>query len=440
MINKLRKKLNSDIHLREILTGSAVTFVFKISGMLLGYLVVLIISRKYGAEGVGVYSLTLSILTFFSIIAMMGMNISILRYVGQFNKTREEYKLKLLYKYALELIIPFSLIIGILLYFFAEMIALKIFDNPVYIPALKFIAFLVPLMSLQNISVEYIRGLKKLKISEFLRSVNRPLINIILLIIISLFINDTLLPIYTLGAGIMASAMYAVYFITNYIKNIKPNKITNLNKKELVKTSMPMMMTAIIAFVLGNISLYMLEIYSTTEEVGLFSVVLKLSLLISLALEVVNTISAPKFSELYWTKKYDELQNIIMHSSKLIFFSSISIAVVMILLSNFILQLFGNDFKMVSNVLLILIIGQMVNASTGSVGVFLNMTGHQHIVRNVVFIIMLLSIFLNFLLVPSYGMIGAALATMIGSVLLNIILVLYVKMKLGYKTYYIPFK
>jgi len=46
-------------HLKEMLTGSAITFILKISGMLLGYLVVIQVFRRYGAEGIGVYNLLL---------------------------------------------------------------------------------------------------------------------------------------------------------------------------------------------------------------------------------------------------------------------------------------------------------------------------------------------------------------------------------------------
>jgi len=279
LIKRLKDKLNGDIHLKEILSGSAVTFVLKMSGMLLGYLVVLIISRKYGAEGIGVYSLTLSMMTFVAMIAAMGMNVSILRYVGQFNKNGEEYKLKLLYRYAVELVVPFSLFLAVLIFFFAGSIAENVFHNPVYKQALEFVAFIVPFMALQNINVEFIRGLKKLKVSEFLRSVNQPLINIILLSSLGLFMVDQLLPLYTLGVGVVTSAMYAMYYIVRKIQKIKPREKNKFSKKELIATSMPMMVTVISSFIMVNVSLFMLEALSTTKEVGLYSVALKISML-----------------------------------------------------------------------------------------------------------------------------------------------------------------
>ncbi|WP_345969910.1 flippase [Sulfurimonas sp. HSL1-6] len=436
MIAKLRNKLNTDIHLKEILAGSAVTFVLKMSGMMLGYIVVLIISRQYGAEGIGMYNLTLSIMTFVAMIAAMGMNVSILRYVGQFNKSGEEGKLKLLYRYSVEMVVPFSLILAGILYFFAETIAINVFDNSVYEPALQFAAFIVPFMALQSISVEYIRGLKKLKVSEFLRSVNRPMINIALLFVIGIFVFDQMLPLYTLGVGIIVSTFIGLFYINKKIKYYEINNIYDFSRKELVSTSVPMLVTTIASFIIGNISLVLLEIFSTTEEVGIFSVAFKIATFISLSLVVVNSISAPKFSELYWEKKYIQLQNVINHSSRLIFFSSFAMMIMLIVFNEKVMTLFGPKFVSGNMILIILTIGQMINAATGSVGVFLNMTGYQNVLRNIILFAAGISILLNILLIQSYGMFGAAIATAVGTSILNIVAAIYVKRKLGFTTYF----
>lgn len=377
-------------------------------------------------------------MTFVAMIAAMGMNVSILRYVGQFNKSGEKYKLKLLYRYTVELVVPFSLLLALGLFFFAGVIADNVFHNPVYKPALEFAAIIVPFMALQNISVEFIRGLKQLKVSEFLRSVNQPLINIVLLSIVGLFIVDELLPLYTLGVGVVVSALFAVYFIVKKLQKIVPESKVEFSKKELVTTSFPMMITAVASFVMGNVSLFMLEAFSTTENVGVFSVVLKIALLISLVLTIVNTMSAPKFSELYWAQNYHELQQVIHHSAKLIFMMSLTMAVVIVIFAEQILSIFGDEFVVGQFALVMLIAGQLINAFTGSVGVLLNMLGHQNILRNIIVIVMVLSVILNYLFIPVYGINAAAVISMLGAILVNVSAACYVKAKLNLRTYYIP--
>jgi len=124
MLKKIKVKLQNDGHLKELLSGSAITFMLKMTGMFLGYIVVLIISKKYGADGMGMYSLIVSIITFLAMFSAVGMNFSILRYVGQFNKHGEKQKLKLLFKYAMEIVIPLSLVISVGLYLLSDVLQL----------------------------------------------------------------------------------------------------------------------------------------------------------------------------------------------------------------------------------------------------------------------------------------------------------------------------
>ncbi len=438
LIKRLKAKLNGDIHFKEILTGSAITFILKLSGMLLGYIVVLIISRRYGTEGIGVYNLTISIMTFVAMIAAMGMNISILRYVGQFNQHGEEYKLKLLYRYAVEFVIPFSLLLATLLYFLADVIAQKVFHNLAYKPALEFAAFIVPFMVLQDISVEYIRGLKQLKISEFLRSVSRPVVNIILLLILGTFVLDNLLPLYTLGIGIILSAGFAFYYIISKINKIKSASEGIFSKKELIVTSMPMMLITLSSFLLGNIGLYFLEIYTTTEQVGIFSTAFKISFIAGMSLMVINTIAAPKFSQMYWSNESEKLQKIVLYSSKINFIFSLTAATIIIIFSHQILSVFGSKFVQGQLVLIILTIEQFLNAVTGSAGVLLNMVGKQVAAQKIIFFTVIVSVIFNLILIPKYGMLGAALSVLISSIFMRFSNVHYVKKSMGINTIYVP--
>ena len=116
ILNKYKVKLNRNLHFKEILFGSANTIVLKVTGMLLGLGVTLIISRKFGAEGIGLYNLSVRTITLLTLVSTFGIGTSILRYAGQFNKKETEFKLKLLYRHSVQLVLPFSVVLGILLF------------------------------------------------------------------------------------------------------------------------------------------------------------------------------------------------------------------------------------------------------------------------------------------------------------------------------------
>ena len=96
--------------------------------------------------------------------------------------------------------------------------------------------------------------------------------------------------------------------------------------------------------------------------------------------------------------------------------------------------LFGEQYKQGANLLRILVIGQFINVITGSVGFLLNMTGFEKDMRNIVFLSGAIALLLNFILIPIYGVTGAAIATSIAIALQSLFAVYMVRRRLGFNT------
>lgn len=440
MIQKFINKINADANLKELLSGSAVTFIIKVTGMVLGYCVLLLISKKYGAEGTGIYTLTFKTINLLAIFAGLGLNIALVRYVGQFSSDKNGLgKMKYLLKYVFQLSFPFSVFIALCLYFFATEIAKSIFNNPTYIPILKIAAIALPFFTLTLVYVEFIRGLKNLKVSEYLRSVNRQLV-VLILVGFTVFSANIMGVVYALGLGILLSFILTVGYIFNYFKKHPVKKIiSGVKQKELLITSVPLLSYTVATFIMSSAGAFFLEIYGTSDQVGIFNVCSRLAQLVSLTLLVVNTIAAPKFSELYWSNRKEELKKVLQQSSKIIFLSSIGVSLLLVGFSDLILSSFGEEFLVGSTALILLIVGQLINAFTGSVTTFLSMTGKQKALRNIVLITTCLVIPGYIFLVPLYGIEGAAAVFLFGSVFLNAIGVAYIYFKLKMVTFYVPF-
>ena len=104
-------------------------------------------------------------------------------------------------------------------------------------------------------------------------------------------------------------------------------------------------------------------------------------------------------------------------------------AVIIFVYAPKILLIFGSEFVAAAAALKIFAVGQLINASTGSVGFLLSMTGNQVVLLRVVAITSLLNIALCMTLVPSFGLIGGATSTALSIAASNIMLSLY-----AYKT------
>jgi O-antigen/teichoic acid export membrane protein len=104
-----------------------------------------------------------------------------------------------------------------------------------------------------------------------------------------------------------------------------------------------------------------------------------------------------------------------------------------------ILSVFGDEFKIAAFSLIILSIGKMFSAICGSVGTLLQMSGNQKYFQNVLIAAAILNIILNYILIPEFKLIGAAVASLVSNVFWNLLMVIYIKKKFGFYTIYLPF-
>jgi O-antigen/teichoic acid export membrane protein len=95
------------------------------------------------------------------------------------------------------------------------------------------------------------------------------------------------------------------------------------------------------------------------------------------------------------------------------------------------LWLFGPEFTVGYPIMFILVIGLLARAATGPVEALMNMLGQQNVCAIVLFGAVALNVALNFALIPSYGLMGAAAATAISLTMVSVALFVMAKRRLG---------
>ena len=424
-----------DIQIKELLKGSSLSLVIKIVGVATGYVFSLLVSMRYGAKGYGIYSLSLTVLWVFGLIGLMGFNDAVLRFIPQFKSEDNLHKIKVLYKDILQLTAPISLLLSISLYIFSYKIAVVVFNDHSLFIALRMISFLIPFFVINQLNIEVMRAFKHIKFSEYLRNLNVPLFNILFFAVINLLVINYYTAVLSYCLTILISFLLSAYFVVRKLRSLPKKNEEYLSKKELFKISSPMMLTGFMYIITEHIDKIMLGIFSSTENVGIYNIAFKVSSLIIISFIAINTIVAPIFSEFYWSNKIEDFKKVVKFSSKLMFWTSAPLFVILIVFSEFVLGFFGNEFIIGKNALIILAIGHFVNALSGSVGLLLNMTGKQCIFRNIFLIAVIINVVLNFILIPKYGIVGAAIATTISTATWNIISVVYIKLEYNIKTF-----
>jgi O-antigen/teichoic acid export membrane protein len=248
-------------------------------------------------------------------------------------------------------------------------------------------------------------------------------------------------PILFYGVGFFISMSFTSAFVYRFLKRSKRDPQVDEPKfvlKSHLLISLPMILTSFIQLINGKVDTLMIGIFETTAIVGIFSVAFKLSVITNFAIGALKTIAMPKISELFWEEKMTELNQVIQKSTQMIFAFAGPVSLVLLIFPEFILGLIKEEFIAGATTLRIFALTQLINAASGMVAVFLNMTGNQVFFTKLVAVSTTLNIVLNWFLIPRYGMEGAAWASMFSIVLWNIIGAIFIYRKYAIMTFFNP--
>ncbi len=393
----------------------------------------LIITRTIGADDFGKYSVSSSVFRVVAILAIFGLNTGIVKLVSSYNAKGDNSRVKGALVSGVRLTLLFSILLIVAIYLTSPIIATRIFKRiegiewvlRIHILALPFFA----MMSLFN---AYTQGLKTLKYSVTVEMIARPAIRLGIVIILFLVGLRLFGVIFGSVASYLIGALLAYYFarrISPFDYGKMPaQKLT----KEILTYSLPLVLANFMNVIIIRSDIIMLGFFKDSISTGIYGATQILAPFVSLSLISFSKIFAPVASELWETKRKEELGQHLKTISKWILSIGLPVFLLYQLYAPTLLTIFGNEFAHGAKSLKILATGQLINAAVGPVGFLLVMTGRQklNLVNSVV--VAASNIILNALFIPRWGIEGAALATAISTSTVNLARVIQVKAIYGF--------
>lgn len=181
--------------------------------------------------------------------------------------------------------------------------------------------------------------------------------------------------------------------------------------REMFRFSTPLYFSRLLNQFSGKFETLILGFVGIVADVGIYATILRLSTIGNLFFASLRKISVPLISEMYSQGNYAELKQLYQTTTKWTITFNFPIFLIFLLFSETLLAiLFGDEFTAGSLGLIILAAGALFNASTGACGVVINMTGHTKLALINSAIYLATTLILDFILIPEYQLLGAALA------------------------------
>ena len=387
---------------KKYLANTSWLFLERILRILVSFVVTILVVRYLGPKNFGLYSYALSFFWLFASLSTFGLEAITTREIVKHPDKKDEINGTVFF-----LRIAGSLAAIVL-------IAATLFLTGEETYTVILILILSGSFLFQSFSAieYYFRGIVKAKYNAYALSASVILSSVLKLI----FILTEAPLICFVFAVVFEYAALAVGLIAVY----HHNKLSIFNWKysktialSLLKDSWPLALSGIVVMIYMRIDQIMIKNMMNVEAVGYYSAAVRLCeawyfIPVTLCNAIFPAIvNAKNVSEEFYNNRMQKLYDLLT-------WLAIGIAIPVTIFSNQIIQLlFGNEFSSASPILTIYI--------WAGVAVFLGVASSQYLINENYtklslsknFLGMVINIFLNILLIPIYGIIGAAIATLI---------------------------
>ncbi|EDM45361.1 polysaccharide biosynthesis protein [unidentified eubacterium SCB49] len=417
----------SSIFSKSIFKGVFQVLVLRVLGVVLFFSLTLFLTNYFLPELVGKYDFVKSLLLIVGGICLLGTNQIMIYYSGVLTSHNSLGSIKKIYLKVTLVIFIACLFSYLIFSLIPEQFIISFFNKPeAYVLTKKLIFFLFP-FCMMLLNFDTIRALQKTKVSEFYRNIIRYLPFFILAIYILKTTKQELLVETFLVSFILVALVTTIHVFYLFKQTQKtstgPNKTFKI--KTILKRSMPMAMSAVSFFLMQSIDIVLLSKYDSFDNVAFYAVAIKIAAVATLVLVSVTVFIAPKVANFWESKNIEELTKLIKTSTKLSVFLGVPGILILMIFPTFFLQFFGSAYEAAKTALLILLAGQLIISFCGPTAIYLNMTGRQNYLNKIMIFAVVINIILNVLLIPKYGMIGAAIATVFSQLLWNLLAIIY---------------
>lgn len=409
----------------ELARGSAFLLVAKVFGAVSGYVMAFVLTQRGDATAVGIYELAFTCIILLSVFARFGLDGALVRYIGVFSASREEGAVRWLYKRSMFFSSAFSIGLGVAVFFLAPVLS-SIFGDESMIWPFKLAGLSIPFFTLLNMNAETLRGYKQMVAYSFLQQGT-----VIFLAAIIFFFWWNPDDVGLSGVHAFFTASVVLFLLSQLsvgrrFRKIPAFKVPLTSFKEVLGVSWPIFLSSSIFMVMSWTDTLMVGYFLEKADVGIYRIAFRISTVITFTQFAINGIAAPMIANLYHKGDFAGLRKLIHKIGLFNFLFSVPIFLLIVFAPTFLLGLFGAEYESGKFILLILSFGQVIFALSGPVMYILTMTKHEKTALYIMYLTATINLLGNAILIPIYGLHGAAISTAVTTLLWNVLAVIAV--------------
>ncbi|GGF62801.1 lipopolysaccharide biosynthesis protein [Alteromonas lipolytica] len=400
-------------------------------GLGLQLILTLVMGRYLGAVGVGQYTLYNTWMVTLGCLGDLGLPTLALRNVSVSAERGKYQQIRYYIKQALSRLLLLGGVSALVLIIGSLVIGHFVTQQSALLPLFQLAVITAVFFIIMRVLSETLKGLGYINLAF---SLDTSLLPVLLLLIMGIsWLADAPLSVFQLVlchllfSVLIVVIMGLVFFTlirkaaTGDLPTEQAQTTTPATTSLFTRQLIPIWVGGCLGMLSLNLPVLFLPLYASAEETGIFGVSYRLMLAGTSVLTTLASYYGPVFARAYANQDTQQLKRSLRHSQKVSLMVYLPFFLLFTLFSEPLLALFGDEFTAGASLLGIMVFGQLVNTSTGLVGIMLNMIHRE----KEEFVIQLGNLIITLILLnvlgALYGVSGIATACAISIGLKNIL-------------------
>jgi O-antigen/teichoic acid export membrane protein len=392
-----------------------------------------ILPRLFGAQVFGLYLLTIAISEAVGKLSGAGFEWGALRLVVQLQNNHPELNVRsVLYRLCTRVLL-ISCVVAALIASLSVPLATRIFDKPELASPFALSCIALPILNLQFVILFVLRTSRKMQYEMYVKSVIEP-ITLVIAGVVAYFGMKSIQGIiwayiFSSFVGLAASFYFFIRIFPHRKERAPAIEWGPLLQYNLSMSGMDMLNT-----LKAKLDVFMIGRFLPLQLVGVYGAVIELGNLLKKVRISFDPIFMPIIAHLHEAQERKRLIRQFALTLRWTLLAAIPLFLPMTICPEYLLMIFGNSFSVGANALRIVALGMMVYITIGHAENVLSMTGFPFLNFLNSLGMVILNFVLNLLLIPQYGMVGAAWASTTSLAVIALVRVIQVERLLGIDT------
>ncbi len=396
---------------KKIIFGSGFVFIMGLLAAVFSYFTRIILARNLSPAEYGLFFAVFTFVSFLMFFRDLGLHTAQVKYMAEYNANNEVNKTNTVVKsvFLMQLVASFIFVLFILVS--ANYLAENYFRSSSAIPVLHWLMFFVVGNVLFRVVRATFNGMQATKMF----AITMPLKNGIILAIVAFLIQKGLkvgAPTYAFAFSGIISGLILLPFVFKYLPLHRLKMVDFWStSKNVFLFGLPVFASGMAGKFISNIDTLILTHFRTLSEVGVYNAILPTAMIFLTFAQSLSAVIFPIVTK-FWTNKDKRLQQLVRQLYKHTFTLITPIAMSIIVFSNLIIKtLFGTNYISGVFAMQILFLGTLIFTLASTSNAILTAIGKPKVVAKIIIISAFANIIVNLLLIPNFGITGAAIAT-----------------------------